>query len=112
MLETDLYTYIYIYISQIYTHTDIHLSLGGIKKMYRKDTVVILLWIQSLHLGNRKSYNTIMMIMYMGQTSKSFYMRHKENPLPHLKAFTLLSQRLNMEMKNNYIYLNNTTMTT
>lgn len=69
MLETDLYKYIhniYIYISQIYTHTDIHLSLGGIKKMYRKDTVVILLWIQSLHLGNRKSYNTIMMIMYMG----------------------------------------------
>lgn len=55
--------------------------------MYRKDTVVILLWTQSLHLGNRKSYNTIMVIMYVGQTSKPFYLRQKEKSITTLKGF-------------------------
>lgn len=50
MLKTNLYKYI----SQIYTHLHTYmirhtLITGRIKKMYRKDTVVML-WTQSLHL--------------------------------------------------------------
>jgi len=71
--------YIYIYIKHIHTATYYCDKSRCIEKT--------LLWTQSYHVGNRKSYNTIMMIMYMAHTSKSFWMRQKEKSTLKVRDF-------------------------